>query len=522
FLSPSTPVNDVFKVNFTASNSPQSRSFLLTPVDDTRFGEPDEVATLSLAAVSDGRVVFGSNAQLIIEDDEGFGVIIVGFLDQEYTFFENGPNLALVQVGRNIDSGPAFRVEMTAAKPSSPSQFIIPSAIPSDLASNVTFIPNGNNREAIALDLRDDQTALEDDEFVTLTLSLPSASNISVGGTVNGVTYYSSARVTVKDNDFVTLGIDGTTSRSLFEGDSIDVCVSKDTVTARVVNFLLTALPGSAGPEDFSPITVQNGQLQRSSTSPVCFPFSAVEDSLSDDGESFSVALSSGDSFPTGPGGLQIGSDRVGVTILERIATPPSLPPGIIVEDTVIGDPLFTVPLPASAGHLCYEIRGVADQFFNFISDECVSVNAHYSERSPLPGETRQLHIIDQIAIRAVDNANDCINILVDRNGCVTTANRETISNAYNKGGVTVSAADNRVVVGVPNCGDLDLEMEVVCETRNGVEMIRFEVMRGHNLRDTSHGLLDTFTDTPVIPSSSPENVSSGMFQYQPKSSLVT
>ena len=46
------------------------------------------------------------------------GVIIVGFLDQEYTFFENGPDLALVQVGRNIDSGPAFRVEMTAAKPS--------------------------------------------------------------------------------------------------------------------------------------------------------------------------------------------------------------------------------------------------------------------------------------------------------------------------------------------------------------------------------------------------------------------
>ena len=45
----------------------------------------------------------------------------------------------------------------------------------------------------------------------------------------------------------VTLGIDGTTSRSLFEGDSIDVCVSKDTVTARVVNFLLTTLPGSAG-----------------------------------------------------------------------------------------------------------------------------------------------------------------------------------------------------------------------------------------------------------------------------------
>ena len=88
-------------------------------------------------------------------------------------------------------------------------------------------------------------------------------------------------------------------------------------------------IPNIIPAEDFSPITVQNGQLQRSSTSPVCFPFSAVEDSLSDDGESFSVALSSGDSFPTGPGGLQIGSDRVGVTILERIMTPP---PGINVE----------------------------------------------------------------------------------------------------------------------------------------------------------------------------------------------
>ena len=77
YLSLSTPVNDVFLVNFTASNSPQSRSFLLTPVDDTKSEEPDEVATLSLAGVSDGRVVLGSNAQLIIEDDEGFGMYLL-------------------------------------------------------------------------------------------------------------------------------------------------------------------------------------------------------------------------------------------------------------------------------------------------------------------------------------------------------------------------------------------------------------------------------------------------------------
>ena len=80
YLSLSTPVNDVFKVNFMASNSPESRSFLLTPVDDTKSEEPDEVATLSLAAVSDGRVAFGSNAQLIIEDDEGFGIYLLTHL----------------------------------------------------------------------------------------------------------------------------------------------------------------------------------------------------------------------------------------------------------------------------------------------------------------------------------------------------------------------------------------------------------------------------------------------------------
>ena len=159
----------------------------------------------------------------------------------------------------------------------------------------------------------------------------------------------------------------------------------------------------------------------------------------------------------------------------------------------MIGDPLFTVPLPGS-GHLCYEIRGAADKYFNFISDECVSVNAHYSERSPLPGETRRLHVVDQIAVRAVDNAGNCINILVDRNGCSTSVNSETITAAYDADGVTVRpAASNTVVVGVPNCGDFDLEMEVVCETTNGVEMIRFEVMRGLNLRETSHGLLGNY-----------------------------
>lgn len=44
----------------------------------------------------------------------------------------------------------------------------------------------------------------------------------------------------------VTLGIEGAASRNVFEGDSTDVCVSKDIQTVRPVNFLLTPIPGSA------------------------------------------------------------------------------------------------------------------------------------------------------------------------------------------------------------------------------------------------------------------------------------
>ena len=44
----------------------------------------------------------------------------------------------------------------------------------------------------------------------------------------------------------VTLGIEGAASRNVFEGDSTDVCVSKDIQTVRAVNFLLTPIPGSA------------------------------------------------------------------------------------------------------------------------------------------------------------------------------------------------------------------------------------------------------------------------------------
>lgn len=80
--------------------------------------------------------------------------------------------------------------------------------------------------------------------------------------------------------------------------------------------------------EDFSPTAPQSGSLLGTSTNPLCLPFSAIDDSVSDEGETFSVVLTNSDNFPSGPGGLQVSRDSVDITILERI--PPT--PGVDVE----------------------------------------------------------------------------------------------------------------------------------------------------------------------------------------------
>ena len=68
-----------------------------------------------------------------------------------------------------------------------------------------------------------------------------------------------------------------------------------------------------------------------------------------------------------------------GETRLRQIERPQC---GLIRNDTVIGDPLYTVPVfGTQERHLCYEIHGRPMRYFNLISDSCVSVNAHYVER---------------------------------------------------------------------------------------------------------------------------------------------
>lgn len=44
----------------------------------------------------------------------------------------------------------------------------------------------------------------------------------------------------------VTLRIDGSSTRTIFEGSSTDVCVTKDIATVRIANFSLTPIDGTA------------------------------------------------------------------------------------------------------------------------------------------------------------------------------------------------------------------------------------------------------------------------------------
>ena len=169
---------------------------------------------------------------------------------------------------------------------------------------------------------------------------------------------------------------------------------------------------------------------------------------------------------------------------------------GDMRNDTIIGDPLYEVPLKISKEFeeeiggevsLCYEVHGKANRMFNLISDKCVSVNAHYAEEEDLQGK---LNVIDQVGILSEDNNDMCHQIQVDLDGCKASVDGNMVLSSYSEAGVRVDRRTKRVRVAVPNCDNVDLVMWIICQNFNGVPMIKFMVARGLNLRPTSHGII--------------------------------
>ena len=181
---------------------------------------------------------------------------------------------------------------------------------------------------------------------------------------------------------------------------------------------------------------------------------------------------------------------------------------GFRVNDTVIGDPLYTVPISVpeeqlqalnlSRLSLCYEVHGTSDEWFNLVTDDCVSVSTRYTNL------TRRLNVMDEVAVRAVDEDNMCLNIGVNVNGCTATVGGVSlnVSGMYSASGIMVKRYSNRVRISVPNCQDLTLVMWVICEQRSlenpdapgnmlTSDMIKFVIMRGLNFGSRmAHGLL--------------------------------
>ena len=58
---------------FPVNDMPQSQTFVLMPVDDDIPNEPDEVIQLVFASISDGRVLEGPAADVVILDDDELG-----------------------------------------------------------------------------------------------------------------------------------------------------------------------------------------------------------------------------------------------------------------------------------------------------------------------------------------------------------------------------------------------------------------------------------------------------------------
>ena len=185
---------------------------------------------------------------------------------------------------------------------------------------------------------------------------------------------------------------------------------------------------------------------------------------------------------------------------------------GAIRNDTIIGDPLFTVPLnfpltfspapsliTANDHHLCFEVHGERDAVFNLISDSCTSVNALFSGMAP-PATG---NIINTVGIKAVDHVGNCVEIEISlRSQCMPVIHRsehEVIdASRYTLHGVSIRKHQQGVRVAVPNCENTPLVLWILCDETRGQDMIKFVISRGVNLRPTSHGILGNIL-LPVI-----------------------
>lgn len=175
------------------------------------------------------------------------------------------------------------------------------------------------------------------------------------------------------------------------------------------------------------------------------------------------------------------------------------------MTDTIPGESLMTVPLIVvnqdqlrlPETYLCFQVHGAAFQYFNLISDHCLSVNAHYKAAN------RYMNIIDSITVRAVNNAGSCVNIEINAPTCNPLIDGTEYHQSYTLHGIAVRLRSHGTRVSVPNCGSGRVVMQMTCQNywitnpvtgqRKHMDVIKLVVTHGASLQATSHGLLGEF-----------------------------
>ena len=141
---------------------------------------------------------------------------------------------------------------------------------------------------------------------------------------------------------------------------------------------------------------------------------------------------------------------------------------------------------------LCYSVHGEDNQWFNLVTDRCITVNALYTSLNE--GQ----NIITKIGVKAVDDYSECVEILVDSNQCSVSIDGRVIGmESYSSGNINVRKYSKHAHISVPNCDAITLIMWVICEQHTILssnvmgDVLKFVVLRGLNYgnRET-HGLL--------------------------------
>ena len=182
------------------------------------------------------------------------------------------------------------------------------------------------------------------------------------------------------------------------------------------------------------------------------------------------------------------------------------LPNADFNNDTVRGDPLFSIPLPSKylddselqSIQLCFEIHGQAGKHYNLISDACTSVSAEYSAGVKDP----KLNVITEMGVKTQGSNGTCHTIEVHLLHCSAFMDGVYINktSTVSVNGITVIGRRHSVRVSLPNCErNKRLIMWIMCMKRNNEDMLEFVVARGDGLEPTAHGLVGTYVRMYVL-----------------------